>query len=160
MPTIEILVGPPASGKTTYAFEKRRDGFVRINKDALRWMMLGVQYDEEREHLINSAYMALLDSIIWKKRNAVLDATHLRPGDLDQVKNFIKSSCVMMGATEDYEVIVVDKFCYVPEEELLKRDAARALEQQVGSEVIRKMTERVDAYLKEKADHAASCRNN
>ena len=71
-----ITKGIPASGKSTWAKEKVKNGqgkWKHINKDALRLMIDFEQYSELRESFINTIYYVLLDTILANGYNVIMD---------------------------------------------------------------------------------------
>jgi predicted kinase len=74
-----ILVGLPASGKSTYAKQLVQfdPSWKRVCRDDLRLMLHGTQYDQSKEACV-SEFEELLVARLLERHNVVVDATHLR----------------------------------------------------------------------------------
>jgi predicted kinase len=134
MPTIHVMTGLPASGKTTAARELLAGsaGRVRrINLDDLRAMFDnyegGRSWSRAHEQTALDVQDAALRAAIAGGFDAVVDNTHLTPHIPKRLK-----AAAMGQAT-----FVVHDFTDVPIEECLRRDAAR--ENAVGEDVIRRL---------------------
>lgn len=121
-----ILVGLPASGKSTKAAEilKASGNAVRINKDLLRTMLHCDKWTGNNEKATKQAARALAQHFLQAGRTVVIDETNLRPGTLQGWKDL----AVSLGA--HIEVVNVD----TPLEECLRRDSQRT--KPVGESVI------------------------
>jgi len=133
-----ILIGLPASGKSTWVREKlekcNMDNIVVTNNDSIReclYQALGSwkwssrieeSVKEQREKEIKDAYAL--------GYNVIVDNTHMNPRTLQQITDF----CKKLG----YEIELVD-FRHVPVDECVRRDSLRTGSAKVGEEVIRKM---------------------
>jgi predicted kinase len=134
MPTIHVMCGLPASGKTTAARELLAGsaGRVRrINLDDLRAMFDnyegGRSWSRAHEQTALDVQDAALRAAIAGRFDAVVDNTHLTPHIPKRLK-----AAAMGQAT-----FVVHDFTHVPIEECLRRDAARV--NAVGEDVIRRL---------------------
>jgi predicted kinase len=134
MPTIHVMTGLPASGKTTAARELLAGsaGRVRrINLDDLRAMFDnyegGRSWSRAHEQTALDVQDAAVRAAIDGGFDAVVDNTHLTPHIPKRLK-----AAAMGRAT-----FVVHDFTHVPIEECLRRDAARA--NAVGEDVIRRL---------------------
>jgi predicted kinase len=134
MPTIHVMTGLPASGKTTAARTLLADsaGRVRrINLDDLRAMFDnyegGRTWSREHEQTALNVQDAAVQAAIDGGFDAVVDNTHLTPHIPKRLK-----AAAMGRAT-----FRVHDFTHVPIEECLRRDAAR--DNAVGEDVIRRL---------------------
>ena len=120
MPTVLFTQGYPASGKTTYARDREREGFVRISRDDIRalYHLPASGGSASKEALVTGTIGQMMMTALNMGRNVVIDATHFRPHHLASYVGMIRSTG--QGFTWDI----------VPQEpptlrELLKRDAQR-----------------------------------
>lgn len=127
MPTLKILQGLPASGKSTLAKKLEDAGWKVIEKDKLRESIKG-------ESAVLRARDDLVKIYLMKGYNVVSSDTNLNPKHIPRLTE-IATSC---GA--EVEVEFVD----TPLDECLLRDAER--ENPIGPMVIRSMYNR---YIKE-----------
>jgi predicted kinase len=129
---IEILVGIPASGKSTYAIEKVRDNsdYIRINRDSLRMMFSGsylVDYSVEK--IITEVEYDIIDSVLNAGKSVVVDNTHLR---LKYIRPYFDKF------TDHAEIRI--KIFDISIEDAIERDKGRG-EKMVGRGVIERMYE-------------------
>lgn len=148
MPKIVILVGPPASGKTTYAKKLQEKGYARVSKDDIRRSVFGVQYDPDLEGAVRGIANAIVTNLVIGEHDIVIDCTNLKERDVEEWKGVVKGACVALYNPPEYQFVVEDSFCDVPREDLLLRDSQR--EASVGEEVIEKMCELVSLYQERK----------
>lgn len=91
MAVINILIGPPCSGKTTLAKRLLRENsyMVRVNRDELRKMMLGKIYTNNgyAEQSINEITKMLIERCVLAEVDLIIDATHCKPSYITQIKN-------------------------------------------------------------------------
>lgn len=130
MNTVYMLVGLPASGKSTWAKDLvDRDSKVkRINKDDLRNMMQNGKYTPEMEQSVLDARNALIINLFRAGFDIVVDDTNLNPEHKKKIEGIANQL--------DANLSVVD-FTYVPIELCIERDSKRA--NPVGEQVIRDM---------------------
>jgi predicted kinase len=126
---ILILIGIPASGKSTWSkeFIRNNPSWVRINRDEYRYMLKDSQMCEPKvETLISELVNSAIDKSLSKKLNVIVDATNVR---LKYIKEFIER--YKYRADIDYRVfdISLDK--------AIERDKNRQMK--VGEDVIIKM---------------------
>lgn len=138
MPTLLMLKGLPASGKSTYARElvKTKDWY-RVNKDDLRAMVHDSRWGKEREKFILHWRDAIIKDGLGGLKNVVVDDTNFAPKHEINLRAMAK----LYGA--EFEV----KFFDTPVEECIKRDLSR--ENSVGAKVIMQM---YDQFLKPPAE--------
>ncbi len=91
-PQLLILVGPPGSGKSTYAKYHIRieENWYRVCRDDLRLMQFSdTNLGENEEHTLTKMVDACITSLLKKGCNVVVDATNCRSEYLKQYeKNF------------------------------------------------------------------------
>lgn len=137
---VEVLVGLPASGKSTYAKTLIDKGWRRINKDSIRQMMWCGEYSKEKEEKVDELEMCLLIFFLSNGLNVVVDDTNLNPARIKMITDTIDNSSISCL------VSINNSFCMVPVDECVRRDKARS--SPVGEDVIRKMYEKyVDQFL-------------
>jgi predicted kinase len=78
MPIIECLVGPIASGKSTYARNRADEGALVISHDDLTQMLHAeYRYEEGKRLLYRRMEFALADLVVEAGLDLVIDRTHL-----------------------------------------------------------------------------------
>ena len=78
---ILILVGAPGSGKSTFAryFLRTEENWIRLCRDDFRTMHFSTgNLSQHEEHLIAEMIDAAVETLLSKKSNVLLDATHCR----------------------------------------------------------------------------------
>lgn len=126
---ILILVGIPASGKSTWSadYVRRNSDWVRVNRDDFRKMLKNAQMCEPKvEDMITDLMKVAITKCLMRKLNVIVDNTNLKQR---YIKDFIDT--FKYYADIDYRVfdISVDK--------AIERDNNR--EAKVGEGVIKKM---------------------
>lgn len=123
-PEILILVGIPASGKTTYAkhFIEINHKFHRVNRDDIR-NMLKLYTDE---NLISSIELNIIENIIAKNKSVVLDNTNLKES---YIKNIIRK--FEDRASISFKIFDVDL------DVAIERNSKREIPDKLGKDKIR-----------------------
>ena len=126
---ILILIGIPASGKSTWAKEyvRKNSGWARVNRDEFRRMLKDSQMCEPKvEDLITELVNNTVDKALMKKLNVIIDNTNLK---IKYINDFIKK--FKYSADIDYQVfdISINK--------AIQRDNTRS--EKVGEGIIKKM---------------------
>lgn len=76
---IEVLVGMIASGKSTYAAKRAKEGAVIVNDDAIVLAVHGGDYslyDEKLKKLYKAIQLNMITSAILRGRDVVVDSTN------------------------------------------------------------------------------------
>ena len=122
-----VLIGPPCSGKTTFAksFVKENNNWIRVNRDDIR-LMCGNYWGPSREKLINIYEEIMVSEALQNGYNVVIDATNLNP----------KTKTKWVSIALKFNVEVQYREFIVSYNEAIKRDKERDL--QVGEETIRR----------------------
>lgn len=126
---ILILIGIPASGKTTWAkdFVKKNDKWVRVSRDDFRFMLKDLgKLDHKDEELISENMDNVIENALYLGYNVVIDNTHVKKSHINEVIERFKYQ-----ADIDYQVFDISL------EKALERDKNR--DKEVGEEVIRRM---------------------
>lgn len=137
MAKITLMVGLPASGKSTKAEELlKRGGTVRINKDLLRTMLHCDKFTGINEGMTRDAARTLAKTFLSQGVNVIIDDTNLNPGTLQSWKD--------LGKELDAKI----EYCRLDTsvEECLRRDKARG--DKVGAHVIIQMALQHLQYMK------------
>lgn len=129
-----ILKGLPASGKSTYAEELVKEGWVRVNKDTIRldkdlfpegYNFKNRSHEKKVVKERNKQVRKALDS----KKNVVVDDTNLNPIHIKDLS--------LIARKYNIKLEINDSFLSVPLETCIERDKKR--ESSVGESVIRQM---------------------
>lgn len=126
MPTLHIMKGLPASGKTTFARELVAKGAVRVNRDDLRAMMHNGKWSRRNEPEIINAEKSIVRNCMSAGRDVVVDDTNL-------LHNIWESFVSPTGGKQR-----VHDFTHISPEECVQRDMARQTGR-VGPAVIYRM---------------------
>ncbi len=129
---IEILVGLPGSGKSTYAkdvINKYPAQWVRINKDDIRSMMFNNKWTKHKEKLVIQVEEDIIISALHDGYNVILDNTHLGGKHIERVKKLL-----FEYDFDEVEVIINDSFLDIKPEVCIQRDLKRV--NSVGQNVI------------------------
>lgn len=130
---VELLVGIPGSGKSTYAKQvvaKDPNNWARINNDDLRAMLNGSVWSAEYEKFITDTRNHLIRDALKRGKSVIVDNLNLNRRHFDDVCKIAKSV--------NTDVQVYEKAFYVELDEAIARDAKREGKAKVGEEVIKK----------------------
>lgn len=127
MSNLVVLIGLPASGKTTHARTLVNQGYARVNKDDLR-----VVHPEARESEIHKIQMEIMHAVAKTQQNIVIDNTNLNPRTRNYYRQFAR----------DYGYTYHEVKFNAAISDLIKRDEER--EKRVGRDVIMTMALRWD----------------
>ena len=143
-----VLIGLPASGKTTFAknwINKSPETRVRFNRDDIR-NMLGKYWMPERESVINDMFISFMESAMGQGYDIVIDNMNLNPYAIKEIKNIVNNFNNWENNLLQYEIEFV-KFTDVELETCIKRDSER--DNSIGEEVIRSIYNKYKYLLDE-----------
>jgi predicted kinase len=124
-----ILIGVPASGKSTWSldFVRKNPDWVRVSRDDFRFMLKDQPVCEPRiELLINTIQDSVILEALAKGLNVIIDNTNLK-------KKYIEHFAKLVEPYASVEFQIFD----ISLEKALERDEAR--EKKVGKEVLERM---------------------
>jgi predicted kinase len=130
MKKVLILVGLPASGKSTFANDlllKNKGAWVRSNKDLLREMAHASHWSKSNEKFILKLRDRIILMALEDGKNVVVDDTNFER-HIDYIRELVKGLAT---------VEINDSFLKVPVEECIRRDLVRP--RSVGKDVIMEM---------------------
>jgi len=122
-----MLKGLPASGKSTYARELVKDGWVRTNKDELREIMHGGKWSGGNEKAVIAIRDAIIADALGRGRSVVVDDTNFHPSHEQRLREIAQT---FQAAFEIKEFVIDVDTC-------IERDLKRP--NSVGERVIRRM---------------------
>lgn len=134
MPTLTLLVGLPASGKTTFCEKSfNEEGSpVRISLDDFRKLICGKDYFKPFEPTVHAWAQQTTRYLLSQGHDVVLDATSLTQG----LRN------IWVSLAREYLGVYTSCIYFdVPFEVCLKRNAER--ERKVPEDVIKRMSEQL-----------------
>jgi len=127
-PTLRVLIGCSASGKSTYAknFVAKNDKWCIVSRDDIQyaWQNKGV-VDNALESIITDLVAYQIESLIGRGYSVIYDATNLKAQYIQAITSIVKHT-----AKVEYQIFDV------PKEVAIERDSKR--ERSVGKEVIEK----------------------
>lgn len=129
-----VLKGLPASGKSTFAKELEKEGYVRVSKDDIRvdseLFPDGYNFKNKgHEKRVIKERNRIVTEALQAEKNVIVDDTNLNPVHIKDLSNLSKEF--------DVEFIVNDSFMDVALDVCIERDKGRKGE--VGQSVIRSM---------------------
>lgn len=130
-PTLILLVGPPGSGKTTYAekYITEHDNTIHLSSDKIRAELWGSEATQGDNNEVFSLMQSRAIEALNNGQSVVYDSTSMTRKD----RSYIISLCPKFVKIEAHVV-------WAPIETCIERDAAR--ERTVGKEVIDRMLKR------------------
>lgn len=135
-PTLTILIGPPCSGKTTWARDKGVG--IIVSRDNMRdSIFTGYTFSKKNEEIVSEAVEASVLAALSKGQDVVLDNTHCK-------KEYIHDAIDKYNYLANIE-FECDRF-NIDMEELRRRNKVRADEtgKEIPDDVIVSMKERYD----------------
>ena len=126
---VEILVGVPASGKSTWAkdYVKNNPGWARFNRDEIRFMTKNMPIcDPKMESFINEIQEFTILGLLRQGKNVIVDNTNLKPEYIEAICEIVK-----------YDATVRFRVFDISLEKAKEIDAQR--EKKVGDAVIERM---------------------
>lgn len=141
-PTLTILVGCPASGKSTYSewIVKTESKTMRISRDEIRFSQFQQVLEQDAEGMITKMINEQVKTLLKNGWNVILDNCHTK-------KEYLQSHITSFSAYGNLAFKVFD----LPLEELLERNEKRT--RKVPKKVIEGMFYQLQV-LKEKFDFA------
>jgi predicted kinase len=130
---VEMLVGIPGSGKSTYAkqvISKDPSNWVRINNDDLRAMMNGSVWSQDYEKMITDARNYLIRDALKRGKNVIIDNLNLNRRHFDDVCKIAKSI--------NADIQVFEKAFYIELDEAMERNSKREGAARVPDDVVKK----------------------
>lgn len=141
-----ICIGPSASGKSTFAAELKKIGYIEVNRDSVReqillekktdrkytlfdnmWGFWSFKWEDEVDKIVNDT----INQASSQGKSIVISDTNLKTSRRDALKSKLEN----MGYSVSFEVFGKD----LPVDVLWKRDATR--KNTVGHDVISKQYE-------------------
>jgi D-glycero-D-manno-heptose 1,7-bisphosphate phosphatase len=115
--SIVLMVGIPASGKSTLVNPLEQAGYTRLSMDVIRGRLYGDEGKLGDSKLVNATFKADLKAALAEGKNIVVDNTNTRLAAREE----ILKAAAEAGYT-DFQIVVMD----VPLEECIRRNAARS----------------------------------
>jgi predicted kinase len=131
MSELKLLIGLPASGKTTYAETLVAQGWTRINWDEMRIArgMTGKRFSRAEEDAMQKASFEIAEAAGAAGASVVVDNTNLNENTRNRWK----------GVAQRAKMTYTEENLGVSLEECIKRDSERKEGLQVGRAVIERM---------------------
>lgn len=135
-PTLVMLKGLPASGKSTWAKQvvAENEKVFRVNKDDLREMTQGKEFLKSNESNILQIRDEIVRIYLKKGYSIIVDDTNFLPDHENQLRK-IANECSALFTIKEFNV---------PVEECIARDALR--EKSVGKDAILKLDKQRQRY--------------
>lgn len=130
---IQVLIGCPSSGKSSYAKElmkKEPNVWKRINNDDLRSAIDLGTWTSDNEKLITETRKFLIRESLKRNKNIIID-------NVNSNKKHWNDAC-KLAKESGKDVQVIEKIFYVPLAELIERDSKRVGSAKVGEAVVKK----------------------
>ena len=119
---VVIMCGISGSGKTQYAQELEKSGYVRLSSDALIWRKAGPDLfnlsNEQQRKLFaecRNEILGCFSSLLNSGEKVVVDATNCKRAIRDEIRNI----CAKAGVKPEFV------YCYAEKEELWRRLSLR-----------------------------------
>jgi len=119
MRTILFFKGLPASGKSTEAvamLKRFPNRYKRVNKDSIRNMLIGPDFDFKAEKMVVSVRDYAIDMALRKGFDVIVDDTNLK-------EKYFLSTCDIAKRVGDVQI--VEKYFECPLDECLRRNKNR-----------------------------------
>lgn len=141
-PTIILLIGPPGSGKSTYAqkYIKKYSNTIHLSSDKIREELWGNEATQGDNNEVFSLMQSRAIEALNNGQSVVYDSTNMTRKD----RSYIISICPKFAKIEAHII-------WAPIETCIERDATR--ERTVGKEVIDRMLKRFQAVYYDEGIH-------
>jgi predicted kinase len=116
-PTVVLLVGPPASGKSTVSNELEKRGFIRLSQDVIRGELYGDESVMGNQSEVKALFLKRYEAALLEKKCILIDNTNCHYGS--------RRSLVRKARDAGYKRVVL-VVMRTPLRECLRRNAARA----------------------------------
>ena len=144
--TVLLTLGIPASGKTTYAKSLVEQGWKRINRDDLRWMLDSYKFSKKNEKFIVDLRNYIIRSLILDGYNIIIDDTNINPQNERDIREIIKlMNNESLESGQKYQYNVEVKLFDIPLEVCIERNFKR--ENPVPEKVIRIMYKKLKSMI-------------
>lgn len=145
---VRVLVGIPASGKTTYArqfIKGKSDKWIIVNRDNIR-NMLGEYWIPTREKLITDIEDDMIQEGLRHGYNIIIDATNINQKTVKRIENNIE---VIKGLT-GYQIEIEYLSFSISLKKAIIRDFFRGLfgGRKVGKKIIKKFYDEIQKQKK------------
>lgn len=137
MPIVKILVGLPASGKSTYAGKYAQIGWRVISSDSIREELFGDASIQKKPDEVFAQMLERLEISMNNNENIIIDATNLT----------VKNRAFFLQTIVNYSYTVVAIVFNTPLEECKKRNDER--DRKVPIEVIEHMARKIELPSKD-----------
>ena len=145
---VKVLVGIPASGKSTYAKEfikGKSNKWIIVNRDNIR-DMLGEYWIPTREKLVTDIEDDMIQEGLRHGYNVIIDATNINPKTIKRIENNIE---IIKGLT-GYEIEIEYLSFPISLRKAIIRDFFRGLfgGRKVGKKVIKRFYDEIQKQRK------------
>ena len=145
---VKVLVGIPASGKSTYAKEfikGKSDKWIIVNRDNIR-DMLGEYWIPTREKLVTDIEDDMIQEGLRHGYNIIIDATNINPKTIKRIENNVE---IIKGLT-GYEIEIEYLSFPISLRKAIVRDFFRGLfgGRKVGKKVIKRFYDEIQKQRK------------
>jgi len=145
---VRVLVGIPASGKSTYArqfIKNKSDKWIIVNRDNIR-NMLGEYWIPTREKLVTDIEDDMIQEGLRHGYNIIVDATNINQKTVKRIENNIE---VIKGLT-GYQIEIEYLSFPISLKKAIIRDFFRGLfgGRKVGKKIIKKFYDEIQKQRK------------
>lgn len=118
MKTMLVLIGLPASGKSTFALDlvRTKENWVRVNRDDLRTSLFGVEVNPHIEDLITKVQDSIIKEALKSGKSVVVDNVNVR----QKYRNDLFKIAANIG-----DVLYEEKMFRTPLQDCIERNSKR-----------------------------------
>ena len=151
MKEVRILIGIPASGKSTFAknFVFSHKGYKIVSTDDIRWKLFGDASIQGNPKMIFAIAYKEIMSYLDKGYNVIFDATNISRKNRVNLINFLKE-CEVENVVADYFPVTIDI--------ALERNQQR--KRHVPEKVIYKMFGKIEKPIYEEGFSVINCHSD